>query len=222
MDGEENAFMLSVGANSSFEPNVVDEIFAKANPDDLILVQYEMSNISYILRKAKEKGLMTVLNPAPIPPKVDSATWLKEYPADILILNYAEALMILENFSLDTTAFKKDDLDAMREAMCIILDALNLKGIVLTCGQFGSSGLFKKDMSFVHCPAVCCGSIVDTTGAGDTFLGYLLTELAQNDFDLSCLKSALHKANTAASIAISRKGNLKAIPTAADVEKFIS
>ena len=69
----------------------------------------------------------------------------------------------------------------------------------------------------------CCShpayqvQVVDTTGAGDTFCGYFLTGLCQQQALADCLKSA----SAAAAIAVSRAGAAPSIPTRDEVEVFL-
>jgi len=92
--------------------------------------------------------------------------------------------------------------------------------VILTLGQGGAiyqdrSRQIKQDAFKVHA--------VDSTGAGDTFLGYFITEILKNDFenfsDLSdeVLKRALERACFAASKCVTRPGAASSIPSVSEI-----
>ena len=172
-----------------------------AQPDDLILLQNEVSHVAEIIQSAADRGLRVVWNPSPFPENLECFPLDKVY---LFIVNELEAAQ-LAGGSPSMTAEQ-------------LLDALSEKyphsNFVLTMGSHGVICRLEK---------ACCShpayqvQAVDTTGAGDTFCGYFLTGLCQRRALADCLKSA----SAAAAIAVSRAGAAPSIPTRDEVEVFL-
>lgn len=143
--------------------------------------------------------MKVALNPSPV------SRELMDYPlelVDVLILN-----------ELEGQALSGSAADAEGGA---ILSALATRfpgaAIVLT---LGSKGVMYHDAEGdLSCPAQKV-TVVDTTGAGDTFCGYFLACTMKG----MSPDKALHTASRASALAISKKGAAVSIPTLAEVEK---
>ncbi|MDY3939516.1 MAG: carbohydrate kinase [Spirochaetia bacterium] len=105
--------------------------------------------------------------------------------------------------------------------------ALRTYGISLVFVTLGARGAFfsgKKAEGSVQSPDICC---VDTTGAGDSFFGAVLASLSRfnkeeikNGLDKSILEKMTFYANCAATLTVSRKGAIPALPTESEVKTF--
>ncbi|MGB0844333.1 MAG: ribokinase [Alphaproteobacteria bacterium] len=151
------------------------------------------------VRKAKELGLHTVLNPAP-------AFSLPEdlYPCcDLLTPNEVEAGQLL-NTEVKTVE------QAIQAAEAFI--SLGVKQVCLTLGD---QGVVVHDGTEInHLPAFMTGlDSVDTSGAGDCFTGCLATRIAAGDN----LLDAAQFANKAASLSVTKLGTAASMPTLKDV-----
>ena len=96
--------------------------------------------------------------------------------------------------------------------------AENAKIVLLTLGKDGATA-YDRYGGKTHSPAYC-KTPVDTTGAGDCFMGGVLLKLSEGGASLSAdsLKTALDFASKACAISVSRKGAIESYPTLAEIE----
>jgi len=191
----ENTIVIYPGANKEIEISQIDRALAIGEVDDIVLIQNEINNIDYIATKAKELGLRVVFNPAPF-------SDLDEFPfdlVDILILNETEGLKFTgendPNKMLEEIAERYPDIK-----------------IVLTLGERGSIYKFKGEKLFFNAYPV---DVVDTTAAGDTFIGFFLSGILNGKNINDCFKDA----TLAAAISVTRKGAIKSIPRLEELNK---
>ncbi|MDD1635622.1 MAG: ribokinase [Methylococcaceae bacterium] len=191
----ENSIVIVGGANQLMSKSDVQRILADFGPNDYLLVQNEVNAVSQIIRYAKIKGLMIVFNPAPMAPQV------LNYPlelVDILIVNETEARSL-------TGEIKPVSIyEALKHRyphMAIVLTMGN-KG----AAYFSSQAQFCQPAEKVH--------VVDSTGAGDTFIGFFLAELIKTNDP----KTALAYAARAAAICVTRPGAADSIPSRRELE----
>jgi len=194
---------------------VADE--RKGQPDEplIFLCQCETSRVSYTagLRLARELGMTTMLNAAPIPREpLSEDLW----PCvDILVVNEVEASSLAQ--------MPVRSIESAQEAAEVLLKH-GLKHVLITLGAQGSlwstyreAGL-KPEPEYVHqeIPPFLVNAI-DTTAAGDAFCGALAASLASR----LPMEQALRYATAASAITVTRKGALAALPTASEVEEFL-
>ena len=188
-DGD-NRIILDSGANGQAAFYDADALLSDAQPGDIFLTQLEnpIPVVGYALRKAKEKGLVTILNPAPMNPEI------KEYLpyVDIVTPNEGEFVTL-----------------AGTENICAGAELLASLGIGCTVVTMGSRGYCCCTGEKTICEDSIKCTPVDTTAAGDTFTGALAARLACGDD----LEQALHFANRAAAITVTRPGAQQSIPT---------
>ncbi len=185
-----NRIILSHGANYDLKEKDVISFLKQANAGDYFLSQYENEpeTTAFAFKKAKEKGLITVWNPSPI---ADYPNDLLSY-IDILVLNETEGKEILEKEG-------KGD-----------LQELGVSRIVLTLGDKGSISYSKKEVIRVPAKKI---EPIDTTGAGDTFLGFFLASLSNGKE----AKESLEIATKASALACLKRGASEAIPLLEDI-----
>ena len=149
----ENRIIFDRGANACLCAEDIDRALEHARAGDIYLTQLEnpVPVIGYGLRKAKEKGLLTILNPAPADP---AAAAYFAY-ADIVTPNESE----LEIFGGKERMF-----------------AAGAKVILTTLGSRGYEIAEGERSEVFPCIRV---KAVDTTAAGDTLCGGLAAELAR-------------------------------------------
>lgn len=199
-DAGENAIFLYGGANQTLTGDDVDRVLAHFGPGDLLLTQNETSAVPEILARAKAKGLTAAINPAPMGPKV------ADYPladVDLLILNETEAEGLIGQSG-------KSGVDATLLALRGRYPAAK---ILLT---LGSRGAVYADGENVVRAAALAVKAVDTTAAGDTFIGYFLAALARG-LEPS---AGLSQACRAAALCVTRPGAAPSIPYLAEAESF--
>jgi ribokinase len=195
----ENAIVLHGGANRRITPADAERTLATAGPGDLLLLQNEISALPEIMQTAAARGLSIAFNPAPMDASV------LDLPLDLVgtfILNEVEAGM------LAGVADESAMLAAMRRRF-------PNAAVVLTLGSKGAR--YADARETLAAPAVPVKA-VDTTAAGDTFIGYFLAErILGRDAG-----TALATACRAAAICVTRPGAAVSIPTRAEVSSLES
>lgn len=196
----ENRILVYPGANSKVTSDqVTSETLESAH---YVLFQNEipLETTLAALRLAHESGKATVWNPSPLP-KVDRLVW--QY-VDYLVVNEGEAAKI--------TGLSVDDVDQAKTAVTALLD-LGVGTAVITLGPNGAVYGNKKE-STKHQGARKV-SPVDTTGAGDTFLGAFVAALSGNE----TLSDSIAYAIKASGLAVTKPGAMSSIPTREDVDR---
>ena len=201
-DGE-NRIILYKGANHSVTKADVDEGLKNAKPGDALVMQLEipLETVTYAAAVAKQKGMLVLLNPAPAVPLGEEL--LKN--VDIIAPNETET-EILTGVGLDSDvhialAVKK-------------LYQLGVKRVIITMGSRGSIVAEGQTITPVEPRKV---KAVDTTSAGDTFVGATVLRYLDGD----TLEDAARFASVASSITVTREGAAQSIPTLDEVKKVI-
>lgn len=111
--------------------------------------------------------------------------------------------------------------NTIEESVAYLKQRYSIRLILVTSGEKGSSAYL--DNLKAEQKAFLTDRTIDTTGAGDTFLGCCLAYLLDNGLDLAYgqLKNMLTIANVAASIETTRKGAIKAMPTREEIENYL-
>ena len=191
-DAAENVIVLFTGANRALTEEMVNEALSGAGAGDWLLLQNETNLGVYAAKTAKAKGLRVAYAAAPFDAEAAAAM----LPVtDLLAVNHIEAAQLSEALGVLAT-----DLPVAQVLITRGADGATLQ----TGGEEISVDAFKVDP-------------VDTTGAGDTFLGYFLAAL---DLGRSA-KDALTFASGASAIQVTKVGAAVAIPVAAEVEAFL-
>jgi ribokinase len=196
----DNTIVVIPGANALVEPADVATVPLAAG--DVAVSQFEIPRpaISAFFSRARAAGATTILNPAPM---VALGRDLLDL-VDILILNETE-LGLLANADLSDGADPSQVIAAARS-----LQTGTDRVICVTLGKQGVMALVKGEPIIIRGRAV---KAVDTTGAGDCFVGAVAAQLAGGH----PIQSAFAYANAAASICVQRMGAGPSMPTAAEV-----
>jgi ribokinase len=170
---------------------------------DIAVSQFEipLPTISAFFKRARAEGATTILNPAPATQFDAELLDL----VDILILNETELGFLTKAELRDT-----DD-DARFIEVARLLQTGIDKIVCVTLGRRGVLALIDGKPLIVPGRAV---KAVDTTGAGDCFVGAVAAQLAGG----KSIGDALDYANAAASICVQRMGAAPSMPSAAEVE----
>jgi ribokinase len=185
----ENAIILHGGANQSFQLRDLATLISNSHAGDYLLAQNECNGLPEIIEMALEAGLKVVLNPAPM---TDSIRALPLHRLDTLIVNQGEAQALSEKTHID------DVVEALAKS-------LPHTRVVVTLGSKGAILIANGSVTTV--PAVAA-TVVDTTAAGDTFVGYFLSALVDGLADLT----ALERACKAAALSVQTLGAIPSIP----------
>jgi ribokinase len=204
----QNSIVVVAGANGDFTPE--DMAAVPLAPGDILLSQFEVppACIAALFRRGREVGTLNVLNPAPVAP-IDAA--LLDL-VDVLVLNETE-LAALSGVGAGAGASAASS-HAETAAAARRLAARQDQKIVVTLGAEGALAVAGDENYRVPGRRV---TPVDTTGAGDCFVGTLAATLARGvPFTL-----ALEIANAAASLSVQRKGAGTSMPTAEEIAATI-
>ncbi|KAJ3189340.1 hypothetical protein HDU85_002969 [Gaertneriomyces sp. JEL0708] len=216
----DNAIVLFPGTNASISLAFVDSVLAHFEGSDWVLLQNEI-NIDaarHVAETASQKGMTVVINPAPCP-----ADFAQKFPlnlVDMLIVNESEAASITAQLG-----HKFDEREGLVAAAAGAAKFLlgkfeNLKLVVVTLGGKGVAAELRHEHASFQCSPLKGVRLANTTGAGDTFVGYLLAILskASSPFeDKRLLTQALQLASTAAGMACESEGAMTSIPLWEDV-----
>ena len=171
---------------------------------DVVILQNEIPSetVEFSLLKAKELGKITIFNPAPA--RKLSGEVFKN--TDYLILNETEMEEIFE--------IKFND-EEYTEKISIKKKEYGIKNIILTLGDKGSI-LFSKDNNIKKYD-VYKVKAVDTTAAGDSFIGAFTMKICE----IGNPDEAIKYATAVSAIVVTRQGAQDSIPTREEIEKFI-
>jgi ribokinase len=200
----ENLIVVAPGADDSLRPEHVERALTDLQGRvRVLLTQLEvpLDTVYYALRRCKELGLTTVLNPAPAR-KLDLG--ILEY-VDFLTPNRVEATQLS---GVDATSFE----GALRAAER--LTELGPRVVVLTLGSDGA--LLVTRGSAKHVPAFRV-RVVDTVGAGDAFNAGLAVAI----YEGMDIERAVLFANAVAALKITRVG-AQSVPDRREVEEFLA
>ena len=145
---------------------------------------------------SKENGKVTILNPAPAKKIKDE---LLNY-TDIIVPNETEAELL--------TGIEIKDIEDAKKAGEIFLDK-GVKFIIITLGEKGAALIGKDFCEIVPAYRV---NAIDTTAAGDSFIGGLSSKLDTKNLGRETLSSSIRFGNKVSSIAVQRKGAQPSIP----------
>ncbi|BCW65286.1 ribokinase [Arthrobacter sp. NicSoilB4] len=194
-DRGENQIIVSPGANSSLTADDVEAGLGAMQAGDILVLQLEIASV--LVRQAaavaRSRGAFVILNAAPAPGRIDGLL----DDVDLLVVNEQEIRAVAEILGMPPGNHLE-----LVQSLPPVLGA----AIVCTAGAEGSFAVL--DGGLVHVPASAAAA-VDTTGAGDTFVGYLAASLLATPGDLA---GAMRRASSAAALAVTRTGAMESIP----------
>ncbi len=197
----QNRILVVSGANMDIDREYIDRHIDVINDSDILVTQLEIpiDTVEYVLKKAKEAGKITILNPAPAAQLNDEI--IKNI--EIMIPNYSKVCII--------TGMPTNTLNEIEAAAQKLLN-MGVKELIVTLGSQGSLHLNKKGSTLHSAYKV---NAVDTTAAGDSFIGGLVKNIQDDNLD-----EAIEFATKVSAITVTRKGAQISIPTIEEVENF--
>lgn len=201
-DKGENSIVLYPGANHGFSRAHLEALFSITRPGEWLLLQNECNATGDVLTLAHQHGMKIAFNPAPMSIEVRQ---LPLEHVDVLFLNRGEAAMLGE---LDEETPTEALLDRLAQRF-------PTTELVLTLGAEGVA--YRHGDTRLQLPAQRVEA-VDTTGAGDTFIGYFLAARLADEPIATCLQ----RATTAAALCVQREGAAPSIPTVAELEQALA
>ncbi|MFK7858757.1 MAG: ribokinase [Granulosicoccus sp.] len=197
-DHGENAIILHGGANQSFTHDELAVMLKSAEAGDWLLMQNECNGLDSAFALAESLGMRIAFNPAPMTPRIAQ---LPLERCELLIVNETEAAALAGNHDLDAAIVTL----GKRYPQTRLVLTLGAKGAMLQRGELQLSAKAMKVAA------------VDTTGAGDTFVGYFLASLMTGLDD----QSALQRSCAAGALSVTKPGAAPSIPTRAELDLFL-
>ncbi|WP_237152600.1 ribokinase [Oryzibacter oryziterrae] len=201
----DNAIIIAPGAPSTLTPADIDAEADAITGSKVFVTQLEqpVPAAARALEIAHAAGVTTIFNPAPAVAFPDELYALSDYIAP----NETEAAML--------TGIEPGSIDDARKAGDILLKR-GARNALITLGSNGAL-LHNADRS-VHIPVVSAGKVVDTTGAGDAFLGGFAAALSRGMDPVDAARFGC----ATAGIAVTRFGTAPAMPSRDEIEALLA
>ncbi len=198
----DNRIIVDLGSNLFITEKHIEDGLADALENDLFICQLEtnLNAVYYGLKEAKQRKMLTILNPAPAI-KLDESIYSL---VDIIIANETEAEIL-------TGIYPKSDEDCKK-----IYEILAKKGIsklIITLGKEGSIYLDANTIKKQKCKKV---ETVDTTGAGDTYIGALAYQLSLGEK----IENVMEFCSKASALTVMKKGAQQSMPDLNDINQY--
>ncbi len=194
--GGNNFIIVDAGANVSTNiETICDALDEVAITNDIFLTQLEcdIETTWIALHEAKSRGLYTVINPAPAKPVPDQVL----ATLDMIVVNETECEII-------TGIYPEDKVSAKEASKT--LQMKGVKTVVITLGERGSL-VFDADEVIESVPPET--EAIDTTCAGDTYIGALLASISRGE----ALRDSIEIATKASALTTTKIGAQQSIPT---------
>jgi ribokinase len=218
----QNEIVVALGANDALESADIDAHADAIRSASIMVSQLEanLGATAYAMQLARANGATVILNPAPMRPDFDAAL-LSD--VSILVPNETEFTTLVNLLpqtqgALAGTPFSEDALGLLADDdLHSLCRRFKVGTIIVTLGERGCF-ISQPDG---HClvPAMRGIRAVDTTGAGDAFVGAFATALAE--FGSGRIEDAARFANAAAGISVTRPGTAPAMPVRADIDALL-
>jgi ribokinase len=201
-----NSIVVVPGANMEIDEKSIQNLEKVIKNSKILVAQFETPVEATIkaFRIAKENGVTTVLNPAPA----------KSIPEELL--KFTDIIAPNETEAFELTNIQVKDENSIRKASNKFLEK-GVKFVIITLGEKGAAIADKDKLSIVHAYKV---KAVDTTAAGDSFIGALISKLVSVDLiDFNTIENSIKFANKVSSIVVQRSGAQPSLPYLQEVTK---
>ena len=197
-----NRIIVIPGANGEFTRDVATQNLHLLDEHDIIVMQFEipMSTIEFLAQEAKKRNKIVIINPAPALAMSEELL----HSVDYLVPNEHELSII--------TGKPTDSFDQIERAVQTLIDK-NISCVLITLGEKGVYLATKDEQQIIK---GCSVKAVDTTGAGDAFIGGFAGALAKK----MNVVDAVNHANKVAAISVTRVGAFASAGSYDEVKKF--
>ena len=199
-----NSIVVISGSNMTLNEEEIEKAKEEIKKSDILISQFETPENCTLkaFKIAKENNIITILNPAPAKKINDE---LLKY-TDIIIPNETEVEVL--------TGIKVDNLEKAKVASKKLLKK-GVKFVIITLGEKGAVIISENNGQLLPAFKV---KAIDTTAAGDSFIGGLSSKLNTKKLDFENLLKAVKFGNKVSSITVQREG---AQPSIAKIEEVI-
>ncbi|GAB6168691.1 ribokinase [Clostridium carnis] len=193
-----NSIIVVPGSNMTISENEIDKSMETIKESDILISQFETPEDMTLraFKQAKELGKVTILNPAPAKKIGDEILKV----TDIIIPNETEAELL--------TGVRVESLEDAKRAGEVFLES----GVVFAIITLGSRGAAVIGKDFCELVPAYKVNAIDTTAAGDSFIGGLSSKLDVKNINKETLVKAVNFGNKVSSLAVQRKGAQPSIP----------
>lgn len=215
----ENRILVVPGANGQIDPSFLErpdftsKLWGYANISEaaLLILQLEipLETVIEVIAQANTHGVPVLLNPAPAVKTLPKETLAQ---VDYLIVNETEAEIILSDHE-NLSGLKSGD-DEWLQRVFKAFAKIGVKQLIVTLGARGAcySIPTPDDYEFVPAVKVPAECVIDTTAAGDTFVGTYAIELVKFKGQEINTKRAVERACKASALTVQRSGAVSSIP----------
>ncbi len=200
----DNAIIVEPGAAANLSPADVAAAEAIIAGSRVLVTQFEQPVETAIagLALARQRGVITILNPAPA------------VPADPAIYTLCDYVTPNETEAATLTGLKVEtEVDALAAAKALV--AMGARNALITLGEKGA--FLHGGAGTAMIPAFKVANVVDTTGAGDAFNGGFATALAEGKSPLDAIRFA----NATAALSVQKPGTAPSMPMRAEIEALL-
>lgn len=191
----ENQILIVQGANADLQISDIEKYDELFQADKILLTQFEnnIETVQHMIKKGSKRNMTVVVNPAPVKPFDESYYQYIDY----IVPNEHEVELLTGQ--LDPVEGSK------------ILLQKGCKNVIVTLGENGSVLVNSGGICYVKPHKV---KAIDTTAAGDSYLGALVSKMSQG----SDIIEAMEFASLASSVAVTKKGAIMSLPHLEDLK----
>ena len=201
-----NSIIVVPGSNMEIKKSQIEKSQNTIRKCDILVTQLETPMYSAVeaFKLARKYNRLTVLNPSPS--KILDKELIEN--TDIIVPNETEIC--------DITGIVVNDIISAKKAAQFFIDK-GVKAVIITLGGNGVAVVTKNNAEIIPAYKV---DVVDTTAAGDSFLGALVSKINIQNINFEGLKEAVQFGNKVASITVQRKGAQPSIPYLKEVNEI--
>lgn len=199
-----NFIIVDPGANFKLTPEMIYELENVIKNTSFLVIQLEIpiETVEAAISIAAKHGVRVVLNPAPAMKLTDE--FLSK--VDILVLNETES-QIITGIEVEGVEDAKKVVSAAKK--------IGVRQVIVTIGKNGA--VYNRENEIIHTP-VPKVEVIDTTAAGDSFIGAVVVALSQG----KGIDEAVYYANMVGALTVTKKGAQTSLPDKKDVEDFMA
>ena len=187
----ENSIVLFGGTNQTLNKPFIDKVLSRYGPDTALMLQNEVNELPYLIEQGLRRKMPICFNPSPI---TKSIATLDLQDLALIVVNEIEGEVLSGEKVPEKMIFQ-------------LRHRYPNSTLILTLGSRGSMALQPNDSSLIEIKSQPC-KCIDSTAAGDTFVGYVLAGLTRGD----SLELSMQHASRAAEFCVGQSGAQSSIP----------